>query len=77
MYSTKVPKYYLLEFLLPSLKQEINSWDVSKISRDMEKTFGSPLMQYLFRKLIEYCENNIDGGIGSLKMILVVIEVDF
>ena len=62
----KVPKYYLLEFLLPSLKQEINTWDhIYKISEGYgKKTFGG-LLTYeniLFRKLIEYCENNIEGG---------------
>jgi len=62
----KVPKYYLLEFLLPSLKQEINTWDhIYKISEGYgKKTFGGPLTydNILFRKLIEYCENNIKGG---------------
>ena len=62
----KVPKYYLLEFLLPSLKQEINNWDhIYKISEGYgKKTFGGPLTydNILFRKLIEYCENNIKGG---------------
>ncbi len=62
----KVPKYYLLEFLLPSLKQEINTWDhIYKISEGYgKKTFGGPLTydNILFRKLIEYCENNIEGG---------------
>ena len=62
----KVPKYYLLEFLLPSLKQEINTWDhIYKISEGYgKKTFGGPLTydNILFRRLIEYCENNIEGG---------------
>ena len=62
----KVPKYYLLQFLLPALKQEINTWDhIYKISEGYgKKTFGGPLAydNILFRKLIEYCENNIKGG---------------
>ena len=62
----KVPKFYLLEFLLPSLKQEINTWDnIYKISEGYgKKTFGGPLTydNILFRKLVEFCENNIEGG---------------
>ena len=62
----KVPKYYLLQFLLPSLKIEINSWDATyQISEGYgKKTFGGPLAydNILFRKLIEFCENNIEGG---------------
>jgi len=62
----KVPKFYLLQFLLPALKIEINSWDSTyQISGGYgKKTFGGPLAydNILFRKLIEYCENNIEGG---------------
>ena len=62
----KISKFYLMQFLLPALKIEINSWDKTyQISEGYgKKTFGGPLAydNILFRKLIEFCENNIEGG---------------
>ena len=59
----KVPKYYLLEYLIPGIKKLVNIWEYFlKISKDYDKNrFGSSVSSdnMISNKLIEYCENNV------------------
>jgi len=61
-----VPRYYLMEYLLPGIERCVNNWDFYESnSADYDKnTFGSNIspQNMIFNKLIEYCENNIEGG---------------
>tara|TARA_S200000501_G_C20719308_1_gene697729 strand:- start:6 stop:1019 length:1014 start_codon:yes stop_codon:yes gene_type:complete len=62
----EVPRYYLMEFLIPGIKRCVNQWEYYlSISKDYDKNrFGSPVSSdnMISNKLIEFCENNLTGS---------------